>query len=613
MRTSILLAALVLLTVLRETRGEDWTQFRGAQNSGIAEGPLPERWGPDQNIAWKVKIPGVAWSSPIVSGDRVFVTTAVTENQPKPASGSGGFGGGPGRGFAGGPPRGPGGPGGGPGRGPGRFTPPQPGQVLSTFLQDRLQLSEQQKQGAQEIQQHVDQKLGQLLSDEQNTQLDELRQGGQRPGRGFGRGGFGGFPTPGQILASGVQDDLELSDEQKERLAGLQKEVDERVANLLTKEQNEQLENMRSAFRGGPAGRGPGGFGSASPPDAVYQWLVYCIDRKSGEILWSQLALEGKPRIPTQRSNTFATETPVTDGERVYAYFGMHGLFCFDFSGNLVWKKDLGSYPMMAGWGTASSPVLDEGRLFVLCDNEEDSFLVALDAKTGDELWRVDRTEKTTWSTPFLWRNKLRTELVTLGSPKLRSYDPATGKQLWELSVGNGQCSASPVGDGERLYAGLRAMPGPFGGGGGRGGGLFAVRAGASGDISLQENETSNDGVAWTTARGGPEMSSPLVYEGHVYTLSQNGGLVTCLDAKTGEQVYRSRLPDAKSFWASPWAADGKIYCLDEDGTTHVLAAGPEYQLLAQNPLNEMAWASTAVDKGAVLLRSLEHLYCISR
>src|SRR5204863_4102950 len=139
--------------------------------------------------------------------------------------------------------------------------------------------------------------------------------------------------------------------------------------------------------------------------------------------------------IPIQQSNTYASETPVTDGERVYAYFGMHGLYCYDFEGNLVWKKDLGSYRTVLGQGPASSPRLDGDRLFLQIDNEEKSFLVALHKKTGDEVWRVSRNEKTNWGSPVIWKNKLRTELVTPGSQKVRSYDPANGKVLWELSV----------------------------------------------------------------------------------------------------------------------------------------------------------------------------------
>ncbi len=610
----------------------DWTQFRGAHNAGIAdETNSPAAWGQETNLRWQIKIPGVAWSSPIVSGDRVFITTAVTDNQKKPTGGFGGFG-------AGGPPGGARGPG-GPGGGPARFgSPPQPGQILAPFLEQMLNLTAEQKKQLDDFQKVVDGRLDKILSDEQKKQARETPQGPRS-----GPGGFSRPPQPGQILPPSLEETLKLRPEQKRQVEALQKDVDSKLAKLLTEDQNKQLQPMREGFgRGGPGGPGgfggTGGFGGGRPPDTVYRWEVYCLDRNTGETLWKQLALEAKPRIPTQPSNTYASETPVTDGERVYAYFGMHGLFCYDMAGNLVWKKDLGSYATQMGWGTASSPVLEGDRLFVLCDNEEKSFLVALDKKTGDELWRAPRTEKTTWATPVVWRNKLRTELVTLGSPKMRSYDPATGKQLWELTVGMGQCSASPVGDAEMLYAGLKAMggmgggpggggpsgrgprgapggrgPGGGGAGGGFGGGsaLFAVRAGAAGDLTLKEGETSNDGVAWMATRGGPEMASPLVYRGYVYTLSQMGGIITCFDAKTGKQAYRERIPEAKAFWASPWASDGKIYCLDDGGTTHVLQAGPALKVLAKNELDGMFWASPAVADGAVFLRSVDHVYCI--
>jgi outer membrane protein assembly factor BamB len=541
--------------------GQEWAQFRGPHGTGIAaQSSIPTEWGTDKNVQWKVKIPGVAWSSPIVWGDKVFVTTAVTDNQRKPPAG-GGFGGG-----------GPGGPG---GFGPG----------------------------------------------------------------GFGRGGPGGFGMPGQpgrILSPFLEQMLNLSADQKKQLAALQKEVDETLARILTDEQRKQLKEMQSAGgRGGPGGFGGpgggrggfgglGGFGGSRPPDVVYRWQVLCLDRATGKVLWQQVAREGKPRIPIQQSNTYATETPVTDGERVYAYFGMHGLYCYDLAGQLVWKKDLGSYPTMMGQGPASSPVLDGDRLFLQIDNEEKSFLVALDTRTGNELWRVNRNERTNHCSPVVWKNKQRTELVTSGSQKVRSYDPATGKVLWELSMGGGQCHASPVGDDDLLYVGCSAGFGGFGGGGfgggepggpgggrGGGGGLFAVRAGASGDVTLKPGETTNAGVAWSQLRGGPEDASPLVYQGYVYVLRQNGGIVTCLDARTGKQVYRERIPGAASFWASPWAADGKIFCLDDSGTTHVLQAGPTFKVLGKNKLEEMSWASPAVAGGAVFVRGVDHLYCI--
>jgi outer membrane protein assembly factor BamB len=627
MRARILLAlGLCLPWLSAELRGDEWPQFRGLGGSGVTAEQLPMEWGADKNVQWKVKVPGVAWSSPVVWGDKVFVTTAVTDNQKKPPrdGGFGGFGGAGGRG------------------GPG-FARPQPGQILPGFLQQMLNLSDDQKKRLEDLQKDVDGKLGKILTDEQKKQLKEPPAGFGPGGGGRGRGGFGGFPQPGQILPPFRQEQLKLTDEQKKQVADLQKEVDAKLAKLLTDEQNKQLTDMRAAFGRGPGGRGPGGRGGfmgGRPPDVVYRWQVYCLDRATGKVLWKQLALEGKPRIPIQQSNTYATETPVTDGERVYAYFGMHGLFCYDMAGKQVWKKDLGAYPTQMGQGPASSPILDGERIFLQIDNEEKSFLVALDKKSGDEVWRVTRDERTNHCTPIIWKNRERTELVTLGSNKVRSYDPASGKVLWELSMGGGRCYASPVGDEERLYVGCQrgfggmgfgggpggpgGGPGEPGGGrggpgggrggmGGGGGGLFAIRAGASGDVTLKQGEKSNAGVAWYQSRGGAEGASPLVYQSHLYVLSQRGGLVTCYDAKTGKEVYRERLPGARSFWASPWASDGKVFCLDDSGTTYVLQAGPEFKVLGKNTIEDQFWASPAIAGGSLILRGVDNLYCIKQ
>jgi outer membrane protein assembly factor BamB len=610
-------------------RAADWPQFRGPESAGVADSNFPTEWGPDKNVQWKVKIPGAAWSSPIVWGNRVFVTTAVTENQTKPQAG-GGFG--------------------GPGRaGRGRFGmggPPQPGQILPGFLQARLELTDEQRKKVDGLQKEVDDKLATLLTDEQKKELKEPGEdGGRRRGR------FGGPPQPGTILPENVIERLKLGDDQKKQLADFQKETQGKLDTLFTEDQRKQLKTMQEGFArfarggfGGPGGRrgGRGGMREVVP-NKIYQWQVLCLDRDTGKVLWNEQALQGKPRIAIQESNTYATETPVTDGQRVYAYFGMHGVFCYDFDGKLVWKKDLGSYPTVMGQGPASSPVLDGERLFLQIDNEEKSFLVALNTKTGDELWRVSRDERTNHSSPVIWKNKLRTELVTSGSQEVRSYDPATGKILWELGMGGGRCYSSPVGDAELLYVGSepgmgmgggmrrggrgdrepqggepadREPPGGGdrefrGGGGSGGGGLFAVRAGASGDISLKEGETSNAGVAWSQSRGGPEKASPLIYEGHLYVLRTNGGIITCYDAKTGKQLYRQRISGASAFWTSPWAGEGKVFCLDDSGTTFVLDAGPQFKLLATNKLNELFWATPAISGDSVLMRSVDNLYCI--
>ena len=358
--------------------------------------------------------------------------------------------------------------------------------------------------------------------------------------------------------------------------------------------------------RGPGAPGGGGGFGrSAAPPDQVYRWMVLCLDRGTGDVLWEQVAHEGKPSLATHRSNTYASETPIVDGQRVYAYFGMTGLYCYDLDGKPLWSKDLGSYPMSHGWGTGSSPALAGDRLFVQCDNDEDSFLVALDSRTGDELWRVGRDEKSNWSTPYVWTNAKRAELVTAGGEKMCAYDPATGKLLWSLTGVKGRCSATPVGSDELLYVGV-------GGGMGGAGPLVAIRAGAAGELTLGgDDPASTAGIAWSVSRAGPPMASPLVYNGNVYVLEQRGGIIGCYDAATGEERYRKRIEGAAGFASSPWAADGKIFCLDETGQTFVLAPGPELNVLATNKLPDQFWSSVAVAGDHLLLRGVEYLYSI--
>jgi outer membrane protein assembly factor BamB len=625
-RWTLAMSICVIVPTLAEA--QDWPQFRGPNGSAAGAGKeLPDKWDADKNVLWKAQVPGYGWSSPIVSGDKVFVTTAVSDKQRKPAGGLGGRGPG-GDGAPGGRrPGGDGAPGGGR-RGLGGFgARPQPGQIMPTFLQERLNLSAEQKQQLDELQKDVDGRLAKILTDEQQKQLKEPLPGVGPGGRGRrGPGGFGPSPEPGQILPPSLQDRLKLTDDQKKQEQDLQKDVDGRLAKILTDEQQKQLKEMLAGGGRGGFG-GPGGFGRGQrAPDALYKWELYCLDRATGKVIWQQIALEGKPHIPTQPSNTYATETPVTDGERVYAYFGMHGVYCYDFTGNLVWKADLGAYRMAMGNGTGSSPVLDGDRLFIQCDNDEKSFLVALDAKTGKELWRAARPERTGWSTPLVWKNKLRTEVVCLASPRVRSYDPATGKQLWELGGLNGQAKASPVASPELLYVGVGSRGG-FGGGGeepgdappGRGGRmggsggrpLFAIKAGASGDITLKDGAKSNEGVAWYAPQGGPATASPLLVDGLLYVLEERSGLLSCNDATTGKQVYKERLPGARGFTSSPFAYDGKVFCLDDAGTTHIVQAGRQFKVLGKNTIDEMCWSTPAVSGGALFLRTVDRLYCI--
>jgi outer membrane protein assembly factor BamB len=586
MRATLFTTLAVCVLALPAAAGGEWPQFRGPDGSATSpDKDLPARWNAATNIAWKVKLPGYSWSSPILWGDKVLVTTAVTDKQQKPTGGFGGF-------------AGPGGPGGR----PGGFGPPKPGTILPPFVQDRLNVTDEQKKSLEDLQKAVTEKLDKVLTAEQKKKLEEPPD--------FGAGGFRSFPLPGEVLSASARDSLKLSADQKKQLDELQKDVDGRLAKILTDEQKKQIQQfreMRDRFGRGP-GRGgfgpPGGFPSPRPPDDVFRFEVLCLDRASGKTLWKQTALERKPAIASF-SKVYASETPVTDGERVCACFGMHGLFCYDMDGKLLWKKDLDSYPMAFGFGTGSSPVLADGRLFVQCDNEEKSFLVAFDAKSGQELWKAARPGKSSWSTPLLWKTKQRTELVACGSGKVVSYDPATGKVLWELGGIRASFQASPVADAERVY---------FGSGGPMGDGrLFAIKAGASGDITPKDGETSGDGIAWVQPRSAPYVASPLVYGEYLYVLQGTGNILTCYDARTGKQVYRERLTGARGFTSSPWAHDGKVFCLDDGGTTYVVQAGPAFKVLGKNGLDEMCWSSPAAGGGALFLRTVDSLYCIQQ
>jgi outer membrane protein assembly factor BamB len=329
------------------------------------------------------------------------------------------------------------------------------------------------------------------------------------------------------------------------------------------------------------------------------------LDAVTGKTLWSQTAREGRPTLHIHPNNTYASETPETDGARVIAYFGMTGVFCYDLAGNLLWSKDLGVFPTQFGWGTGSSPALHRDHVFVQCDNDRSSFLVALNTVTGDEIWRATRDEQSNWSTPYIWQNKLRTELVTAGGRKMRSYDPQSGQLLWEMGA-SGRAALTPVGDAELLYVDScdRLM--------GRSGLLAAIRPGATGDISLRGKETTNSHVAWSMDLRAYRTASPLIYEGCLYLLEQQTGIIRCFNAQTGTLLARARLPGASGFTASPWAGAGRVYCLDQHGLTVVLEPGPELRVLAKNELNEMCWSSPAVVGSRLLLRGVDHLYCIS-
>ncbi|MCH8222626.1 MAG: PQQ-binding-like beta-propeller repeat protein, partial [Chloroflexi bacterium] len=272
------------------------------------------------------------------------------------------------------------------------------------------------------------------------------------------------------------------------------------------------------------------GRGVRTPAKGVHHWMVYCFDLKTGSELWKHEAHTGEPKVPRHPKSTYASETPTTDGKRLYVLFGDVGLYCYDLEGKLLWSHKIKPKKTFYDYGTAASPVVHNGQVVMLYDNQEESYIVSFDAETGKQLWRTDREETSTWATPFIWKNQVRTEIITCGKRKNRSYD-LSGKLLWEF---DGRMSnlviPSPFAAHGMLYitSGYFADPHRP---------VFAVKPGANGDISLKDGETSNEFIRWYQPKAGPYNPSPIVYGNYYYTLYDRGFL-TCHDALNGEEVY---------------------------------------------------------------------------
>jgi photosystem II stability/assembly factor-like uncharacterized protein len=436
-RTS--LAALFLFILLVPSHADEWPAFRGGARGGVADAQsLPDTWDAKKNIIWNTEVPGRGWSSPVVWGERVFVTTVVSDKMTDPKKG--------------------------------------------LYIQDI-----------------------------------------------FGR-----------------------------------------------------------------------------VPEGEHRWLVLCLDFKTGKTLWTKEVHKGKPPSGIHVKNTYASETPVVDGQHVVAVFGNVGIFCLDHAGKLLWSKDLEPRATQMNWGPAASPALSQDRLFLVRDNEKKSELIAFGMKDGKELWRVERKdEKSNWATPFVWKNEMRTELVTAGKGKVRSYD-LDGKLLWELGGMSTISIPTPTTAHGLLYVSsgyVMDFTRP----------VFAIKPGASGDITLPKGEKSSKYIAWYQKTAGPYHPSPLVYGDYLYVLLDRG-MLSCYEAKTGKPVYeKQRLEGGSAFTASPWAFDGKVFCLSEDGDTFVVQAGAEFKLLGKNRLDEMTLATPALAGDSIILRTISKVYRIAR
>ena len=350
-------------------------------------------------------------------------------------------------------------------------------------------------------------------------------------------------------------------------------------------------------------------FGGERPDvaDGEVRWVVTCLDAASGMTRWETVIARGPPPGPVHVKNSYASETPVTDGERIYAAFAGIGIVCLDMDGQRVWEHRWKPRTMRAGWGPAASPVLHGDRLYVVNDNEDDSFVAALDAKTGRDIWRMARDEKSNWSTPFVWQNGVRTELVAPGTGKTRSYS-LDGRLLWQLAGGSAITIATPYTAHGLLYVSSgfvldRTRP------------IWAIRPGADGDLTLPDGAGSSTAIAWCRRDAAPYNPTTLVYGDELYVLADRG-LMACYDARTGEQHYRKeRLPEGRAFTASPWAYNGLVFCANEYGETFVVRAGPKFELLHTNMLGEddMVMASPAIAGGRVFLRTDRRLYCLEQ
>jgi outer membrane protein assembly factor BamB len=342
------------------------------------------------------------------------------------------------------------------------------------------------------------------------------------------------------------------------------------------------------------------------PPSDEHRWMLYCFDFKNGHTNWATELSKGIPKVSRHPKNSFASETPVTDGTHVYAHFGDLGTYCLNMNGEILWSKEWPLLETRYGYGTGSSPALYEGRLYIVNDNEKQSYITALDKLTGREIWRVNRDEPTTWSTPYIWRNDQRTEIVTVGTKKVRSYD-LNGKLLWEISGMSLLAIPSPFSYDGLLYVATgyptdQRRP------------VYAVRPGASGDITPENGQADNQYIAWSLPKGGPYVPSSMIYGSLYYTLFDEGFL-TCHDAKTGKEIYgKQRInPSSTGFTSSPWAYNNRIFCLNEDGDTFIIQAGPEFKVLGKNSVDEACLASPAISGGSLMLRTLSHLYRIGR
>jgi outer membrane protein assembly factor BamB/protein tyrosine phosphatase (PTP) superfamily phosphohydrolase (DUF442 family) len=352
------------------------------------------------------------------------------------------------------------------------------------------------------------------------------------------------------------------------------------------------------------------GDGDASADRSTHRFMIYALDKRSGKVLWEKVAYEGEPREKRHIKATYANSTPVTDGRIVVAWFGSQGLYAYDVNGKPLWKVDLGRLDLGAydiptyEWGTASSPIIWKNLVILQCDTQSDSFIIAFNAENGRAVWKTSRDEIPSWGTPTVATTSKGEELIANASNFIRSYDPRTGKELWGRGRSAKITAPRPIfADGMLVGVCGRGPERP----------VVVVNAGARGDLTLPEGKTSSDTVVWSRTGRGSYMPTPLIYNGILYVLSNNGTF-DAYNLKTGDEIYRQRLPLVGSgFSASPIAADGKIYLSNEDGEIIVVSAGEKFNHIATNSMGELLMATPALSDGVMYVRSSQSLFAVGR
>jgi hypothetical protein len=357
------------------------------------------------------------------------------------------------------------------------------------------------------------------------------------------------------------------------------------------------------------AGIKTGLYGDVVPAKDVskHTWRVIALDTRTGKVVWERVAHEGVPKTKRHPKSSQASATPVTDGRHVIVSFGSEGLYAYDVDGKPLWTKDLGIlnagwfYDPDYEWGIGSSPIIWKNTVIVQCDIQKHSFVAAFDVDTGRQIWRTERDEIPSWSTPAIFEHDGRAELVTQATTFTRGYDPETGRELWRLSGNSEITIPTPiVGPGFVIVTNgyQRLQP------------IYAIKSGATGDITLKNGQTTNDSIAWSTPRGGPYIPTPIIYGDRLYVLQING-VLAAYDVTSGTRLYQERVGPGGSFSASPVAADGKLYLTSEDGDVFVVKAGPTYELLATNHMGQVVMATPAISGGTIFIRGLKDLFAV--